>query len=96
LKKVFLMIGFVALLIAGGTNDVNKTLDEVEDHKESFPPSMTGWVHVAGKKYKIEAGGYRWERRKGLSIETVLTDHVSPNQVSKNLDAIPLAPSTNI
>ncbi|MFJ7668702.1 hypothetical protein ACIQXI_16515 [Lysinibacillus sp. NPDC097195] len=95
MKKVFLLMSIFALFLAGCSN-VNKNSLEVEDNKENFPPSMTGWVHVDGKKYEIEAGGYRWERRKGLSTETVLTDHASPNQVAENLDAIPLEPSTNI
>ncbi|QPQ37659.1 hypothetical protein JNUCC52_12030 [Lysinibacillus sp. JNUCC-52] len=88
------MIGFFALLIAACSKDVSKTDLEVEDNKESFPPSMTGWLHVDGKKYEMEAGGFQWQRKKGLITETVQTDHASPNQVAENLPALQLEPNT--
>ncbi len=94
MKKLFLMIGFFALLIAACSKDVSKTDLEVEDNKESFPPSMTGWLHVDGKKYEMEAGGFQWQRKKGLITETVQTDHASPNQVAENLPALQLEPNT--
>lgn len=94
MKKLFLMIGFFALLIAACSKDVSKTALEVEDNKESFPPSMTGWLHVDGKKYEMEAGGFQWQRKKGLITETVQTDHASPNQVAENLPALQLEPNT--
>ncbi len=94
MKKLFLMIGFFALLIAACSKDVSKTDLEVEDNKESFPPSMAGWLHVDGKKYEMEAGGFQWQRKKGLITETVQTDHASPNQVAENLPALQLEPNT--
>lgn len=94
MKKLFLMIGFFALLIAACSKDVSKTDLDVEDNKESFPPSMTGWLHVDGKKYEMEAGGFQWQRKKGLITETVQTDHASPNQVAENLPALQLEPNT--
>ncbi|MEK5330304.1 MULTISPECIES: hypothetical protein [unclassified Lysinibacillus] len=96
MKKLFLMIGLIALLIAGCSNDVNKTHHEAELNKESFPPSMAGWVHVNGKKFEMEAGGYQWERKKWLTTETVQTDHASPNQVAEKLQAIQLEPNMNM
>ena len=95
MKKIFLMMGIFALFIASCSN-VNKNPLEVEDNKESFPPSMTGWVYVDGKKYELEAGGYQWQRKKGLITETVQTDHLSPNQVAENLRALPLKPTTQL
>lgn len=95
MKKIFLMMGIFALFIASCSN-VNKNSLEVEDNKESFPPSMTGWIYVDGKKYELEAGAYQWQRKKGLITETVQTDHASPNQVAENSHALPLKPSTKL
>lgn len=92
MKKLFLIICLIALLIAGCSKDVNKT----QNNRESFPPSMAGWIQVNGKKYEMDEGGYRWERKKGLTTETVQTDHLSPNQVADQLHTIQLAPNTNI
>ncbi|MGE7842562.1 hypothetical protein ACQKNX_17345 [Lysinibacillus sp. NPDC093712] len=96
MKKLFLIIGLIALLIAGCSNDVNKTHHKAEHNKENFPPSMAGWIHVNGQKYEMDEGGYQWERKKGLTTETIQTDHLSPNQVAEKLHPIQLAPNTNI
>lgn len=83
----------ISLLVLTGctlnTLGEDKQLDE-------FPPSMTGFVHVKEKKYEMQAGNYRWERKKGFDTDVVTTDAASPNQIGENFKAIELQPNANM
>lgn len=76
---------FVIMFLSLGTTGCSTT-------NEEFPPSMKGVVSVNGTEYELAKGGYRWERKKGLTTEVVTTDAASPNQIAENLDPIEAEP----
>jgi hypothetical protein len=79
-------------LITSCSNEVGKNRDESQE----FPPSMTGNFLVNGKEYKMEEGGYRWERKQGFETQVVRTDHASPYQMAEHIQAISLPANEEI
>lgn len=96
IKKLFFTIVISSLWITGCTNGIGEMDNKVAENKNDFPPSMTAMINVQEKEYEIEAGNYRWERKKGLETEVVQTDAASTYQIGENYNAIGLEPNTNI
>lgn len=84
---VMIILVFSTLLIAGCSNDL-----EAEGKDSDFPPSMSGVIQVNGTDYEMKAGGYRWERKKGLQTEVIQTDHASPYQMAENIKSVTVQP----
>lgn len=61
-----------------------------------FPPAMTGFIYVNGKKYEMTAGNYKWERKVGSDTEAVKTDAASPSQIAESFNPIGIEQNTNI
>jgi hypothetical protein len=95
-KKLFLAIIFVSFWLTGCTIGTTGTNNQMEENEEDFPPSMMGLINVQGKEYEMEAGNYKWERKKGSETMVVQTDAASPNQIGEYYKAIGLEPNTNI
>lgn len=64
--------------------------------EENFPPSIPGYVGIDGEEYEMKRGGYRWERKKGLGTEVVMTDAASPYQIAGNFKTIPVSKNVPI
>ncbi|RZT23620.1 hypothetical protein [Fictibacillus sp. BK138] len=95
-KNVFFAIVIASLWLTGCTIGTTGTNNQIEENEDDFPPSMTGLINVQGKEYKIEAGNYKWKRKKGSETEVVQTDAASPNQIGEYYRAIKLESNTNI
>jgi len=61
-----------------------------------FPPVMKGYVTIFDKQYKMNDGGYEWERKKGLSGQVVQSDHASPFDMASNIEPIYVSPEEKI
>jgi len=92
-RLVITFVSFLSLWMVTGCSN-----GEVQAEKENtdFPPSMTGRIHVDETEYEMEAGGYRWERKKGSEVEVVQTDAASPNQIAEEFEAIQVEPKSPI
>jgi hypothetical protein len=95
-KKLLFSIVIASLWLTGCTIGTVGTNNQMEENEEDFPPSMTGIINVQGKEYEMEAGNYKWERKKGSETEVVQTDAASPYQIGENYNAIGVEPNTNI
>lgn len=94
LKPFFIVIlAFSILLITGCSN---KVIKETKNKDSEFPPSMTGLILINGIEHQMEDGNYKWERKKGLGTEVVLTDHASPFQMAENMDSIVVNPNQKV
>jgi hypothetical protein len=94
MKNVFFAIVIASLWLTGCTIGTAGTSNQMEE--DDFPPSMTGLINVQGKEYEMEAGNYKWERKKGSETDVVQTDAASPYQISESYNAIVLEPNTDI
>ncbi len=56
--------------------------------EEDFPPNPHGVVIINEIEYSMGKGGYRWEKKEGLTMQVVTTDAASPNQIAANFEAI--------
>jgi hypothetical protein len=88
----FAIMIFSLFLITCCSNEVGKNRDE----NEEFPPSMTGYILINGKQYRMEEGGYQWERKRGFETQVVRTDHASPYQMAEHIQAISLPANEEI
>lgn len=88
-NRLFLAYALMLLLLMGCAT-------EAEETSGAFPPSMSGAVIVEGEKYELEEGNSKWERKQGLETEVATTDAPSPSQLSEMVDAIQIAPNTEI
>lgn len=93
-KNAFFAIVIASLWLTGCTIGTTGTSNQMEEN--DFPPSMTGLINVQGKEYEMEAGNYKWERKKGSETMVVQTDAASPNQIGEYYKPIELEPNTNI
>ncbi|MGN7117441.1 hypothetical protein [Lysinibacillus odysseyi] len=82
----FIMVAVFSIFFTIGCSDYAEK--EPRDIDQLFPPAMLGQIMMDGMAYPIKAGAYRWERRDGLGTEIVQTDHASPYQSSKYIEAI--------
>ncbi len=92
-RMVFTIFSFLSLWMVTGCSNGE---DQAGKADTDFPPSMTGLILVDETEYEMEAGGYRWERKKGSEIEVVQTDAASPNQIAEEFEAIQIKPKSPI
>ncbi|WP_137789169.1 hypothetical protein [Bacillus sp. E(2018)] len=99
MKKTHLL--FLIVLFSFGITGCSIAADG-NDHEgeksinDDFPPVMMGFVTVKGKKYEMEAGNYKWERRVGSETEAVSTDSASPSQIAEFYKPIEVEPGDDI
>jgi hypothetical protein len=89
---IAILVYFVLLLSACSNNSTI----QAEKNEREFPPDLTGVVEVNNREYKMERGGYIWERKQGLNTEVVQTDAASPYQIAENYEAIAVKPNEKI
>ncbi|MEO4052923.1 hypothetical protein [Solibacillus sp. CAU 1738] len=87
------ILAFSILLMTGCSNNVIKEAEEIENE---FPPSMAGLININGIEYPMEEGNYQWQRKTGLGIEVVQTDHASPYQMADHIKSISVKPSQKV
>ena len=58
--------------------------------EELFPPEKKASIIIDKEAFPMEKGGYQWERKKGLQVEVVTTDHASINQMAEQIVPIPV------
>jgi hypothetical protein len=89
---------FTVLMIIGSIWSVWKNYfssnEDIRD--EEFPPNFHGYISIDGKRYSMNPGGFKWERKKGFSTEVIQTDHASSTQMAQTIEAIPTKPGENI
>jgi hypothetical protein len=78
----FLLIFLTLILFAGCSNRI------ISSTEEEFPPTRKGVILASGEEFPLEAGGYSWERKKGLETESITTDHASPLQMAEQITPI--------
>ncbi|KZE69147.1 hypothetical protein AWM68_02445 [Fictibacillus phosphorivorans] len=91
-KFIRLFTVFTLLWLTGCTINTAGKDKEFDD----FPPVMAGYMDVKGKKYEMQQGNYRWERKKGSDTEVVTTDAASPNQIGESFRAIKVQPNATV
>ena len=87
MKKMMAAMILLFVLAAAGC-----AMDDTEETGAEFSPEMTGTVYTDGKEYDLVQGDYRWERKRGLQTETVRTDHASPYDMAKGINAVSVSP----
>lgn len=89
LKPLMLILALLTLWMTGCSK-------ETEGEEADFPPTRIGLFTVNGTDYEMEAGGYKWERKKGLQMEVVQTDHAGPYQMADNISPIAAEPNQKV
>lgn len=79
--------------VMGCSNNVDKKNEDIDSE---FPPSQKGLIIINDTEYQIESGSYRWERKKGVEIEVVQTDHASPYQMAEHIESISANPNQKV
>ncbi|MHC0038255.1 hypothetical protein [Pseudoneobacillus sp. C159] len=96
MKMRVLLLGFFCLLIIGVGPYFIFKLYATDLTDENFPPHMAAFITIGEDEFPIEEGGYKWERRKGLGMETVQTDHAGPSQMAQYLEPIHVKPNQKL
>lgn len=83
-KYVFAVCMLFLFIIT--TACTSKTEKEPQKNQQKEPPKAM--VMINGETFKTTRGSYHWEIKHGSTVEAIIADAASPNQIAENMKAI--------